>query len=219
MKATDNELELALESCEQWGWACAGLLVLGLIAEFALALAHPEYDSFWGRWGPALGTLLVVVGVAGEVQFGKMGSRRQGELTQRAKKLLAEAQVETERIKARVADRRLTKEQFERVIESLKGREIEGGFMVSYPANDREACQYAGDIMLMLQLAGVTIASPEIPNVDSGLVLRSRERSNPNMAGKVIAEALLGAGIDLHWQVTDQAMGATLMVGAKPAAF
>lgn len=89
--ATDGQLEVAEEACERWGWASAGMLLVGLIAEAFLAGFEPPHSSLLGRWGPLLADCLVVIGVAGEVQFARMGSRRQGELTQRSKDRLADA--------------------------------------------------------------------------------------------------------------------------------
>jgi hypothetical protein len=39
--ATSEELDQSADSCEFWGWLSAGILTAGLIAEIAIAAAHP----------------------------------------------------------------------------------------------------------------------------------------------------------------------------------
>ena len=89
--AADSELEKSAESCEFWGWLSAAILVVGLLAEVAIAAIHPPYDSFWEQWGSSLANALVFLGVAGEVQFGRMASRRQAEFKRRSDIKIAEA--------------------------------------------------------------------------------------------------------------------------------
>jgi len=89
--ATDEQLEHAAESCEWWSWGCAAILLVGLFAEGILAWNEPPHEAFWGRWGTFIGSCLVFVGVAGEVGFGIMGTRRHDELMRRTQARLAEA--------------------------------------------------------------------------------------------------------------------------------
>jgi hypothetical protein len=91
MKASEEELEASVESCEAWTWGCGGLIVVGLLAEFVLAIFHPPYDSFWERWVPAAGSALIALGVAGEILFARMGFARQSELQRQTNRQLAEA--------------------------------------------------------------------------------------------------------------------------------
>ena len=95
-KATNGELEAAVDSCERWGWGCGGTLLVGLVAELALAAVHPAYDSFGGRWVATLADFLVALGVAGEIQFSTMGYRRHTELQRRS-------DIKVEEARARVA--------------------------------------------------------------------------------------------------------------------
>jgi hypothetical protein len=91
MKATEEELAASVESCETWAWGCGGLVVVGLLAELALAILHPPYDSVWERWVPIIGNALIALGVAGEILFARMGFARQSELQRVTDKLLSEA--------------------------------------------------------------------------------------------------------------------------------
>lgn len=89
--ASDPQLEAASESSLRWGRAGAGLVVIGVAAEFALAAYHPQYDSPLDHWGTAVFNFLVAIGIAGEILFSAMAHRFDGELGRRAKKELAEA--------------------------------------------------------------------------------------------------------------------------------
>jgi hypothetical protein len=72
-------------------WAFAALVVLGVIAEFAIAARHPAYDTWLGWWGPAYADLLVASGVVGEVLASMIAHLCQGELTRRSNVMLSEA--------------------------------------------------------------------------------------------------------------------------------
>jgi hypothetical protein len=62
-----------------------------VIAEVALAIAHPPYDSFCERWGATLADVLIAIGIGGEILFSMMGTRCQTEMRNRSNKKVAEA--------------------------------------------------------------------------------------------------------------------------------
>jgi len=146
--ATNIQLEMAEESCELWGWTCAGILIAGLIVECFLAGFDPPHASFWGRWGGLLADCLVVIGVAGEIQFARMGSRRQGELTRRVKKQLGEAneraataELTAENLKAQFAWRSISDEVGQKLVSALSA--YNGAVTIEYVSNDPEAQYFA----------------------------------------------------------------------------
>lgn len=89
--ASDDDLDASADSCENWSWYFGGLVAFGLIAEVILGVLHPPYDSVWSRWGSTLANALVFIGVAGEVQFSRMGFRRGHEIKRRSDEKVAEA--------------------------------------------------------------------------------------------------------------------------------
>src|SRR5262249_38358677 len=90
--AHDTSLE-ELSDLSVWAeWCCAALVVAGVAGEFAIAAYHPEYNSWWGRWGPACGDLLVALGVAGEVIASVVAHICQNELTRRSNDRLADVE-------------------------------------------------------------------------------------------------------------------------------
>jgi hypothetical protein len=112
-------LEEASSSCERWAWASAGLVIVGVFAEFVIAIVHPSYDAFFERWGSAFADALIAIGVGGEVLFSMIGARCQTELRNRSNKKVAEAvdraaQADLARVKleSQLAARTFTKEQF-----------------------------------------------------------------------------------------------------------
>lgn len=120
MNAGDNQLGVAAESCERWTWACGGLVVLGLIAEFALAIIHPSYDSFWDIGGSALADALIALGVGGEVLFARMGFSRQGELQRRSAEYIEELRHENLELTRTLIPRQLTDEHVAQIAEKIK---------------------------------------------------------------------------------------------------
>jgi hypothetical protein len=112
MNASEKGLEESGESCERWGGFGAGLVVLGVAAEIAIAAAHPPYDSFWEQWGSTVANSLVAIGVAIEVQFGRMGHRRQSELQRRTNEKLSAATKIAGEANARAAEAQLELLQF-----------------------------------------------------------------------------------------------------------
>lgn len=88
---TEENRESSSRTCEVWSCGCGGLLLLGLVLEFVLAVFHPAYDSFAGKWGPAIADGCVTVGAGGEVLFTFLRIRCQGELDKRAKKAASES--------------------------------------------------------------------------------------------------------------------------------
>jgi len=105
--ASDGDLEASSESCEYWSWFFGGLVVFGIAAEVVIGICHPAYDSVWGKWGSTLANALVVLGVAGEIQFSRMGFRRDQELKRRSDKVVAEANARAAMAEQRAADANL----------------------------------------------------------------------------------------------------------------
>jgi hypothetical protein len=90
-KASDGDLERSTSSCERWAIASGLLVVLGLIVEAVVAFIHPSYDSPVETWAPFIADTLVALGVAGEVLFTMMSSRRHSELLIRSNAKLTDA--------------------------------------------------------------------------------------------------------------------------------
>jgi hypothetical protein len=127
MSASDQELEASVESCERWALWCAGLLVLGVVAEVVLA---PPYDSFLEQWGSAFANAAVAIGVGGEVLFGRMTSSRQHEIARR--------------LRAGLAPRTLALEPFLAALEGIPAPTL--AVRVLFLKDDRESLQLAEQI-------------------------------------------------------------------------
>jgi len=96
INASDEELEKSIESCERWEWIGGGLVVVGVMAEVAIAVIHPPYDSFLEQWGSSLANSLVAIGVALEIKLGQMAGLRQSELKRRSDERVGVANVRAE---------------------------------------------------------------------------------------------------------------------------
>ena len=92
-EATDHQLELAADSCEQWELRFAGLVIVAVAAEFVFALIHPPYDSLWNIWGTVIADAGIAFGIIGEVICGRLDARIQTELRKRSTDRLADIEV------------------------------------------------------------------------------------------------------------------------------
>jgi hypothetical protein len=123
IKASDEELEKSIESCERWEWFGGGLVFFGVAAAVAIAAIHPKYDSFLEQWGSAIADGLVAVGVAIEIKFGQMAGLRQSELRRRSDDKVAEANERATKAQLELAKyrawRRLEKSAFASVVETM----------------------------------------------------------------------------------------------------
>jgi hypothetical protein len=171
IKASNEELEQSVESCERWEWFGGGLVFVGVAAAVAIAAIHPPYDSFLEQWGSAIADGLVAIGVATEIKFGQMAGLRQNELKQRSEILAVEAneratKADLARIKleAKLVPRSLNQEQWD-FIQSLRGK-----FPIVSIAYelDVETQWFAGQIREAFFSAGTSVAEyPRAPDVHS----------------------------------------------------
>jgi hypothetical protein len=111
---------------------------VAVLAEFAIAVFHPPYNSFLEQWGSAVANAVIALGIVGEVLFSRKDARIQTELRKRSNGQLAsaiesaaeagaraaeanakalEAQAELDRLKA---PRLLSEEQRGRITEKMR---------------------------------------------------------------------------------------------------
>ena len=154
MSASDSELEKSIESCERWEWFGGGLVVVGVIAEVAIAAIHPPYDSFWDQWGSSIANGLVAIGVALEIKLGQMAGLRQNELKRRSDEKVgeanaraAEAELRAEQLRLELAWRRISDQEAAKMSEVLSRPDLPKiGLRIYHVANDPEATALSQDI-------------------------------------------------------------------------
>src|SRR2546425_932936 len=92
MNRTDQNLKDAIASNEKSALWFAGAVVFGLVLEVVFAAAfHGPPETFLSHWGPVGADIIVALGVAGEVWFGRKSRIDSEELTRRSEERLAEA--------------------------------------------------------------------------------------------------------------------------------
>jgi hypothetical protein len=237
--ASDNALEKAAESCEFWAWFCGGLVVAGLVMEFALAALHPPYDNFWSRWGSSLTTALVAIGVFGEIQFGRMGYRREHELklrsderfaaanimAEQAKKEAAEARERTAEIEKLTAWRHVNPEQRRQIADAIKERAPSFDVLIEFERADPEAFAYAYEIAKIFAESGVNEMRAAPNTYLSGPVFGLLIATAPDVDATVIMDAFAQARIPLtrcnknlseHLPPNNVAPNLYIFVGVKP---
>ncbi len=181
INASDEELEKSIESCERWEWFGGGLVVAGVIGTVAIAIVHPQYDSFLEQWGSAIADGFVAVGVGIEIKFGQMAGLRQSELKRRsnekvsasvmlaasanerasiASKRAEELRVDNLSLQASLRPRRFSfkgwttgdPKQIAAIYEGLKAHS--GSVVLIQPVHDFEAQLFARDIASTLAESG-----------------------------------------------------------------
>jgi hypothetical protein len=159
--ASENELESASSSCERWEAVCAVLVVLAVIAEFAIAAIHPPYDSFLQQWGTALADAGIALGIVGEVLFSRKDARIQTELRDRSNKKLsdaieraAKADLARAELEAKLLPRMLNQEQWDHIQEL---RDKFTSVSIAYET-DAETRLFAGQIRDAFFSAGISVA-------------------------------------------------------------
>jgi hypothetical protein len=202
INASETQIETASSSCERWEWAFAGLVVVGVIAEFVIAGIHPLYDSFLEQWETATAGALVALGIVGEVVFGRIDARYQTELRKRSNDKLSNAieraailEKEAADARGRVADierltswRHVSDEQREKIASSIRHTADSLDVLVEHQIGDTEAFSYGREIIKTLAVAGVA---------------KIREASNSYIAASVFGVHLAsGEGINSSFIVS-----------------
>jgi hypothetical protein len=175
--ASDRELELSGDACERLSWVCGGVVAVGVLAEVAIAWCHPPYDSFWEHWGSVIANGVVMLGVAGEVQFSRMAFRRDKELKRRSDDKVSEAKLETERLKSEIAWRTLTAE----TVAALKGvldKNPAHSVIFSYLANDVESQVFVSQFSAVFRSSGWEVChrvASFLGDIEFGILIPNEE--------------------------------------------
>jgi hypothetical protein len=236
--AAENQLEDASSSCELWGIWCGVLVVGSVFAEFVIAGVHPPYDSFLEQWGSASADAAIALGIVGEVMFGMWNNRIQTELRKRSNDKLgaaekaaseaneraaqlgkeaAEARLEFERLRSQLAPRRLTTEQFNKIVESLQGRKLYA--VIAFVDSDPETYVYAADICSALIASGCLAEERSGRFTSPVFGLHLLPRPGDPSAADALEAALNNAGIKVarHDIARDEMEPQLqLTVGSKP---
>jgi hypothetical protein len=200
IKASDEELDKSIESCEQWEWFGGGLVFVGVIATVVIAIIHPRYDSFLEQWGSAIADSLVAVGVAIEIKFGQMAGLRQNELRRRSDEKVAEAseraaraELESDRLKVIFAGRRLLPEQNSIISAVIRDKAASLDVLIEFHSGDPEAFTYGIDIVDVFIDAGVEkirfCGNAYISGMVFGLWLSASDKGNATSIVNVFTEA------------------------------
>jgi hypothetical protein len=163
INATEDDLENGSSSCERWGIFCGVLVVAAVVAELIIAWIEPPYKVFLTE--SAITDAAIALGIVGEVLFGMWDGRIQTELRNRSNKRVADAtvraaeatkiaeQAQLERLKLeeRLAPRRLTKEQYDK-LQNLGG--VVGAVNIT-SMSGFESTRFATQIAKTLHDAGI----------------------------------------------------------------
>jgi hypothetical protein len=171
----------------EWG---GGAVVFGLVVEAILAWLYRGHTSFIENWGPVFADCLIAGGVAAEILFAR---RANAELRLRT----AEAELETQRLKAQFAWRGLSPDTMSVITHWIRSRP--GSVTISYMANDPESQNIVSLYGFVFRLArwrvalqGISYAGPII----CGIRVPTLDVSPGAEAALVIQTALSKAGIE-----------------------
>jgi hypothetical protein len=131
------------------GW----LVIVGLALEVVLALVFHDNEPWYERWSLVLANAIIAGGVWLEIHFGGIvraeANAREAEANARAE----EARLELEQLKAKMAWRRVTKEQHNILVSELKGKPIR--VWLTFVGTDPESTVFRDDLNRALTEAGV----------------------------------------------------------------
>jgi hypothetical protein len=161
MNKTDDQLRADIrrnESLADWsGW----VLLFGLALELILIFAWwPHEETLLTRLPEAVATLLIVLGVWGELHFGRKESEARAELQSRSDVRIAElvakaadAELETERLRRELSWRRLPSDMISKLEATLKGKPA-GSLLISHTMNDPESQSFAKQVGAVFHTVG-----------------------------------------------------------------
>ena len=154
------ELERNIDALENWAHVGAAVVVIGVIVEYKTPLL-----TFLQTWSiavlaPAIGGILIAIGVGLEMLMGILASGREHKLRDINAKEVAELNLHAEqerharvKIEERIADRSVSDEQSARIVGSLKPF-AEQLFTITVPFITRELLQFTGTLFKLFERAG-----------------------------------------------------------------
>jgi hypothetical protein len=187
-------------------WPVAIGLLMELYAVFQLRLTQSLNTPI-----DRLGLMLVTVGVAGELAVARRahaGERRLRTLNaeierdanaalKAADTRIAEFQLETEKLRARVTDRRVTSQQVQLIATELM--QWGGHTLTVQVINENEAIRFADELVPAFEYAGIEVVR-EPPfhagGIDAGLVLNIGKGTD--VFARAVSEALATAQVVPH---------------------
>src|SRR3954452_8959039 len=234
MNRTDQILRDSIERNENKALWCAASVVFGLFIEVVLAIWFHDSETPVGRWGVVVADTIVALGVAGEVFFGRKARLDSEELTRRSEARLANAvarsgeasvraaeaevqsaaaQLEAEKLRAALAARRLTKEQFEVISSKLAGRMIP--LVLRVAPGDSEARLLAEDIRKSLNASDIEqkVAVFMSPEIILELRIHPRAGSAVDIDAELIVSVFRDAGLEVEVSTPEPIL--MLDVGSK----
>jgi hypothetical protein len=160
-----NEVEALGAFCELLIFSAGAVVFCGLGIEVVVALQHPVFESWLGRWGPVVSASLVALGVGAEVMGASWSGDCQSELTRRSNERVGELEKEAAEARERTAEierltmyRRISLEQRGMIAERIKP--VPSAFLdvlVEYERGDTEAYTCATDMLYAFRAGGVKL--------------------------------------------------------------
>jgi len=166
INASNDELESASSSCERWAIGFAGVVIFAVAAEVIIALAKVSYAAFLAD--SVFADAAIAIGVVGEVFFGTIRNNNiQAELRKRLNKQLASAvqsaaeaheraanaELEMQELRAKIAWRRIPQEQ-EILLRHSLSRVSDASVRIWHFIHDPESENFAEDFAAVFRLSG-----------------------------------------------------------------
>jgi len=226
MSKTDQQLEAGVAGNEARSIICGWAVVLGLAVEIVLSAVY-RHGSWVEAWSPVGATILITMGVFGEIHFAARVSRSEEELRRRSEERVASAnkiaakaheratllEQENLEIRDRIAGRRISKEQHDKIVSILSSAPAAFDMEIM---QEGEAGLFALDILRTLTDSGWTVDKKEFPfgvvwhNLN--IFLTNDPAAERLMIAFIAAKIPFNTGDEKRTKVT-------LMVGAKPPHF
>jgi hypothetical protein len=222
MNKTDNEIKDLIEFNERIALFCAICVVAGVLTEFIFAAwfdSPPKTEL--NHWGPAIADLVVGIGVAGEVFFGRLARLGSEELTRRSDERLSsanktageanerasaatqraeEAALAHAQLLNRLAPRTLTQEEAERFILKMHAFSGVRADLMSYAPGNPEPTRTCQTLINLLHKAGWgmnNLPSPQLAGSLEGIFVGALDGADENT--RKAETALIAALNEVGW--------------------
>src|SRR4051794_20485790 len=217
MHNTDSQLKDGITASKRLSKFCGGAVITGLVIEIILAFVYRDHDSLVENFGPAFATVLIVLGVFGEIHFSGKTSESEEKLRRISEEKVSAAHAEAARAYERVAilekesaNARARTAEIERITEwrhifpgqadkviSAIRRKLPHDITIEY-VFDPEAIMYANELTDLFVKAGADKIELNVKPRASGdnPVFGLYIGSNPDLYAIIVREAFQKAGIE-----------------------
>ncbi len=239
MNNTDSQLKDRITANKRLSKFCGWAVIAGLVIEIILTSVYRDHDSLVENWGPVFATVLIALGVFGEIHFSGKISESEEKLRRLSEEKISAANAEAARAYERAAIlgkeaanarvrtaeielitewRHISPGQADTIISSIR-RKLPNDIAIKYVV-DPEAIMYANELRDLFINADADKVECNVKSMvlDDNPMFGLYIGSNPDLYAIIVLEAFQKAGIESSRlvEMTSASDQLILYVGHKP---